>query len=226
MRLLHIILLFFVFVLAYGTEVDVSNDGFSSSNLNEGTSSTDRRRVTVVNSYDKEVSIYWESSDDNDDKEYFMFNIEANGTMVMNTYNGHSFYSKEFGALERLPDVIDVVEAFATYTIGQNELPTADKKSKTNEGYELPSTINPVTIMGIRSTAMSAKFRCLCKAVDYYYDDGKDGTYQGSLTLGIETTTNSYEGHVFFFTEKGNKKKEIARYTMKQDQVKWTRILK
>jgi hypothetical protein len=76
-----------------------------------------------------------------------------------------------------------------------------------------------VSIIGVRTTAVSAKFRCLCAAVDYYYDDGGEGTLQGSLLMGKEATTNSYEGHVFFFTEKGNKKKEIARFKISRDKV-------
>jgi hypothetical protein len=51
------------------------------------------------------------------------------------------------------------------------------------------------------------------------YDDGNDGVYQGSLTFGKESTTNTYEGHVFFFTEPGDKSKELARFTMDADRV-------
>eukprot|EP00596_Hydrurales_sp_CCMP1899_P002160 CAMPEP_0119036200 /NCGR_PEP_ID=MMETSP1177-20130426/3728_1 /TAXON_ID=2985 /ORGANISM="Ochromonas sp, Strain CCMP1899" /LENGTH=495 /DNA_ID=CAMNT_0006995645 /DNA_START=160 /DNA_END=1644 /DNA_ORIENTATION=- len=218
MHLFHIILPFFVFILASCTDVEVGIEGFGSGISNTATANTDERKVTVVNSYDKKISLYWESPDETDDEVYLMFTMEVNGTVGMNTYNGHRFYSKETGTSERLPYVIDVNEASATYTIGGQNEPTEDVKIEIDQKYKLPSNINPITIMGYRTTAMSAKFRCLCKAVDYYYDDGLEGTFQGSLTLGVETTTNSYAGHVFFFTEKGNKKKEIARYTMRQAQ--------
>ena len=36
--------------------------------------------------------------------------------------------------------------------------------------------------------------------MDMWYDDGMGGSFQGTLTLGKESTTNTYEGHVFFFT--------------------------
>ena len=76
-----------------------------------------------------------------------------------------------------------------------------------------------IKLLKHKTTAMSAKFRCLVpNGVDYYYDDGKDGTFQGVLTLGRETTTNTYEGHVFYFTQKGNKNKVIARFKMVKDQ--------
>jgi hypothetical protein len=74
--------------------------------------------------------------------------------------------------------------------------------------------------------------------VDIWYDDGEGGTEQGHLSMGQvcstialdnvclvtvlrvqETTTNSYEGHTFFFTTAGNKSNEVARVTMVKDQV-------
>lgn len=36
---------------------------------------------------------------------------------------------------------------------------------------------------------------------------------------GRETTTNSYDGHVFFFTAAGNKKEEVARIKIEADTV-------
>jgi hypothetical protein len=66
---------------------------------------------------------------------------------------------------------------------------------------------------------MAAKFRCLCSAIDYYFYDGGEGLFQGSLTLGKETTINTYEGHRFFFTERGNKETEISWHTMVKNQV-------
>ena len=37
-------------------------------------------------------------------------------------------------------------------------------------------------------------------SMDMWYEDGLGGSFQGTLTLGKESTTNTYEGHVFFFT--------------------------
>jgi hypothetical protein len=48
------------------------------------------------------------------------------------------------------------------------------------------------------------------------------GTFQGSLTVGKESTINTYEGHVFFFTEHKKKKRELARLTMTKDKVRYT----
>lgn len=66
--------------------------------------------------------------------------------------------------------------------------------------------------------AMSVKFKTLTPC-DYYYDDGRDGIYQGRLRLGGESTTNTYEGHVFYFTRVGKKDSVLARFTMNRDTV-------
>eukprot|EP01034_Spumella_vulgaris_P031088 gene31088-38420_t len=67
---------------------------------------------------------------------------------------------------------------------------------------------------------MAAKFRSLSpKKIQIWYDDGGDGVEQGYLSLGQETTTNTYNGHVFFFTEFGNRDNELARFTMDPDKV-------
>ena len=54
--------------------------------------------------------------------------------------------------------------------------------------------------------------------ISYFrFEDGSGGSAQGLLGVGKETTTNTYEGHVFFFTEQGNKAKEVARVHITQD---------
>ena len=72
-------------------------------------------------------------------------------------------------------------------------------------GPDKPSNIKihpAVKFLNQVSTSTSAKFKCLAPAIDMWYDDGKDGSFQGTLTVGKESTINTYEGHVFFFTEK------------------------
>ena len=80
-----------------------------------------------------------------------------------------------------------------------------------------------VEFMHTRTTSMNAKFRNMIPAtVDIYYEDGRGGSPQGTLGPGKEYTINTYETHQFFFTDKGNKKKELARFTMDKDQVRIT----
>jgi prolyl 4-hydroxylase len=68
--------------------------------------------------------------------------------------------------------------------------------------------------------AMSVKFRSLIRGkVKIWYDDHRGGVENGHLGLGQETTTNTYEGHEFFFTDYHNKDKVYARFRMHSGQV-------
>jgi prolyl 4-hydroxylase len=72
-----------------------------------------------------------------------------------------------------------------------------------------------VNIPGPRTTACAAKFLSLSsRPLDMYWDDGRQGVGQGRLQPGMESTTNSYAGHVFYFTEQGSKDNEIQRVTI------------
>ena len=77
-----------------------------------------------------------------------------------------------------------------------------------------------ITILHQPTTAMTARFRCLSPSpVDYYYFDGRKGTFQGTLTVGKETSVNTYEGHVFYFTLSGKPDQEISRFSMDKNRV-------
>lgn len=76
-----------------------------------------------------------------------------------------------------------------------------------------------VKILNTRTTAVSAKFRSLIsEPIKIWYENNNGGSFQGSLSLGKEYTLNTYEGHVFFFTNDA-KTKEYARFVMRKDQV-------
>ncbi len=75
-------------------------------------------------------------------------------------------------------------------------------------------------MQGHVSTSVGAKFKSLSsRALDIWWEDGRSGVAQGTLRPGRETTTNTYEGHVFYFTESGNKANEIARVYISSNQV-------
>ena len=77
-----------------------------------------------------------------------------------------------------------------------------------------------VSIAGSRTTAVSAKFRSLSsRPLDMWWDDGAGGVSQGRIMPGKETTTNSYEGHTFYFTDITNKGEVVDRITMRADTV-------
>ena len=164
--------------------------------------------VEVRNACGTTISIFWGSPTD---ESSFMFDMLQSDRTTLSTFRGHQFFAK-FSK-----DNSEYLEDFS--------VDSSTKKftfcSDGHDGQDVPHNLDsPVTIMGTRSSSLTAKFRCLCSGgVDYYYDDGKDGSFQGSLVMGSEVSTNSYEGHTFFFTEKGNKGNEIVRFLLTKDTV-------
>ena len=68
---------------------------------------------------------------------------------------------------------------------------------------------------------MNAKFRSLSpRKIDIWYDDGTpEGTPQGTLSTGMESTTNTFVGHVFYVTLHEDRSTELVRFTMEKGRV-------
>lgn len=181
------------------------------------------RDVTINNDYDElEISVYWKDQSKPNTEGIFMFDLVAQGSTVMNTMAGHMFYAEfknveaaklaGFSAPRCKPSAILIgPDNKNEYTFGSSS-PVIETA---------PSVLSHplISIIGRGTTSMSAIFRCLAPKVDYYYDDGAEGTFQGTLDLGKETTSATYEGHTFFFTEHKNKHKVLARHTMDKNKV-------
>ena len=165
---------------------------------------TDDKQVTVTNNYDFSLSVFWGF---NATKEVHLFEIDPSESLEFSTYNGHSFFATDAEDHTKVLQAFSVNAGMSNYTMKPKAiLPLTQRTSQ-------------VTTIGRTTTSLTAKFRCLATAADYWFEDGLGGAYQGTLTLGIEASTNSYEGHVFFFTEKGNKSNEYARVILSRAQV-------
>lgn len=169
------------------------------------------RSVNFANNYfNMSISIFW--FDMNTKNGVYMFDLKAGHTDIMRSTDGHVFFATKSGdnEINRLhPNSITIISGLNDYYFGP-------QRPATRRTHSHPS----VRIIGERTQAMSAKFRSLVPSADYYYDDGRGGTFQGTLPLRKESTINTYEGHVFFFTESGNKDNVIARFTMDKNRVR------
>jgi len=98
---------------------------------------------------------------------------------------------------------------------------TAKQDASYKVGVEVRDRLHPsVKIIGSSTTAMSARFRSMSNRIlDLWFDDGAGGTPQGTLRPEQDSTTNAYEGHVFFYTEHGTKSPEIGRFRVHKNQV-------
>ncbi|KAJ1401309.1 hypothetical protein B484DRAFT_405765 [Ochromonadaceae sp. CCMP2298] len=79
---------------------------------------------------------------------------------------------------------------------------------------------NPrVKLLNKGTLACAAKFRSMVPGIVHmWFEDGGAGSFQGALNLGKESTINTYEGHVFYFTDV-KRTVEYARFDMKRDLV-------
>lgn len=102
--------------------------------------------------------------------------------------------------------------------------PTPSVVAKAGEPVSGARPMHPsVKLLNSRTTAVAAKFRSMVpENIKIWYENNQGGSFQGSLSLGKEYTLNTYEGHVFFFTNEA-KTKEFARFTMSKDQVSYIR---
>lgn len=187
-------------------EMDINEIGELSSSVR----SEVFRSVIFTNGYDNtSISVFWEGPEDS----VFMFDMQPLEEINVNTANTHRFYATELD---------DVTKRVSPYSLvikeGQDSYSFAPVQSSSRAHRQHPS----VRIIGQRTTSMNAKFRILVPSCDYYYVGGDEWSYQGSLKMGKETTTNTYEGHVFVFTEPGDKERVLARFVMHKDQVVYT----
>jgi len=206
--LLSLLLLYTSIVAFNEIEVDVGGfqvtDNFKIDN--------DSFQVYIYNNYDHILDIYWSAGDiESNNNDVMIAQLNPAEDSIVNTFEGHTFYGivANENRVRAEPFQITISKHISAYSFGPSTSSTAKSK------HPHPA----IKILDKKSYSVAAKFRCLLPACDYYYDDGRGGSFQGTLNgWGKETTTNSYAGHVFFFTEKGDKSKEIARFTIKEDQ--------
>lgn len=196
--------------LAVNYEIDLDGSTTVSSHSTE-----DEVLVEVGNACGAAISVWWGLPTDENS---FMFDLSQSGKTALNTFHGHHFFAKFVGEETGVLGNFTADGSLDTFTFCSDD---HDESNKINQDVSSDKLDSPVKIMGSRSFSLTARFRCLYSGgVDYYYDDGGEGSYQGSLLMGSEVSTNSYEGHTFFFTEKGNKGKEIQRVLLTKDTVR------
>eukprot|EP00598_Pedospumella_elongata_P003827 CAMPEP_0184979112 /NCGR_PEP_ID=MMETSP1098-20130426/9466_1 /TAXON_ID=89044 /ORGANISM="Spumella elongata, Strain CCAP 955/1" /LENGTH=511 /DNA_ID=CAMNT_0027502379 /DNA_START=62 /DNA_END=1597 /DNA_ORIENTATION=- len=206
------ILFFSTFTL--GANVDVQGDGTIVENDDEGI-------VNFVNNYNSLIHLFWEGSDG---KAVKMAVLSRSGSVGLNTFPNHVFFATfDAEATQRVnPSQVIVEEGVDYYAFGPvhghiSPLPVA-KETAAPVAVARPIH-HSVKLLNSRTTAVSAKFRSLIpEPIKIWYENNQGGSFQGSLSLGKEYTLNTYEGHVFFFTNE-EKTVEFARHVMRKDQV-------
>lgn len=184
--------------------------------------------VTLYNSLDEDVSVIWYQG-----LQYaWILDVHAGETAVMHTFAGHHFYcvrkddnqdTRFFDfTVHDYTDSLEIYDDSAVRHLGKSKDSTASPSSSMTAPPDIKAAVQQqrgdgrmhprVKVIPQRSTSVGAKFKSLYpKALNIWYDDGGDGVPQGQLGPGKETTTNTYEGHIFYFTETGDKsRKRVA----------------
>lgn len=217
----YVIILFLLINIIYGKNVnrEVNNDGDFVDSYDDYVDNVDVSaeveesvpakssglKVTFRNNYKFDISLFWDGGSETNQAK--IGDIPGLKDIVVNTFDQHVFYATKLNSREKLaPNRITVLSSKDLYHIGPVEV----KKTK-----------NPyVKYLNAPTTSMNAKFRCLIPdTINIWYEDGKGGSPQGSLSLGKEYTVNTYEGHVFYFTSQADKSIEYARFTMDKEKV-------
>lgn len=209
----------------------------------------DSMRVDLTNTLDEEVSIIWYNdeevahimdvgpgetkfmntfyghtfycmrADDEDEKRFFDFEVvdEQDHFYIADD----SMFSMVFDRMQKTSTAKLSLDGETILDESDGHLdPASPPAGKKKEPMKI---LHPrVKPLNIRSTSVGAKFKSLYhKPLNIWFDDGQGGTEQGLLGPGKETTTNTYEGHVFFFTENdkrgGKKGREVARFKITQE---------
>jgi hypothetical protein len=208
------------------TEIDVDSLGSSRSWKKQPPQSPDKVSVTFENHYQNEtIQLFWVSEKG---EEFLIGDIPIDESIRVDTTLYHTFSAKgSESSFIANPPLITVkpnkraysFEPFSAFSSSSTSSFT--KSSSLSAASEtIPAPKPFIKVLNRASTSCNAKFRNhVPNAIDIWYDDGRDGTYQGTLDLGKEYTVNSYVGHVFYFTEKGNKSKVYIRHTVAADKV-------
>lgn len=161
--------------------------------------------------FNESITVYWVSDTG---EEVSMGDIPQQGNTNLNTFMGHVFLARTVDSHHRAyPNQVTISAGRRAYAFGPP--PQASSGHTDQQRQKLF-----FQFLNHRTTATSAKFRCLVpKGVDIYYEDGRGGLTQGALSMGQEYTVNTYDGHVFFFTQRGDKNREVARFTIDSQRV-------
>jgi len=185
------------------------------------------RTVTVVNRFQHSVHLHVEDGMSGS----ILAEIPSEESAKISASTGHTFYATEPTGWTRIATVViragednyRLQPSISDQKILKKRAATKiSTRSKVELEVERRTRPHPdvKVLKGPKTTAMAAKFRSMSpRKIEMYYDDGGAGTEQGHLTLGQETTTNTYAGHVFFFTVAGHKDQVLARFTMNPNQV-------
>jgi hypothetical protein len=144
-------------------------------------------------------------------------------TTISSTSNAFNIFEKiqqviSLDSNDLIPSLSETIH-LDTLEADSPRLPFNQKNIQFNSSFVSRPHPYVINIPGQRTTACAAKFRSLSsRRINMWWEDGKGGQFQGALLPGQESTTNTYEGHVFFFTDMKDKTDIIFRVVITPDR--------
>lgn len=175
--------------------------------------------ATVINNFNFPIDLFFDAGDEH----HFMFTIEPLESAGMNTFHGHRFFAKKTSNHDEIVDTLQIENNVHFYSLipPDTRKHTVEKgEGKIGTGFRDQPHPAVTFIDRGRCTAVSARFRSMSSRVlDLWFDDGQGGLAQGTLRMGVDTTSTSYEGHVYFYTlHGGDKSNVLGRHVINKDQ--------
>ena len=190
-----------------GSIIENYYDDSDDNEFDQGSSSPASLSIRVSNNHKEKVLVNWVGREE---EEVTILEIPSGNSLMMNTHVGHRFFARDASSSQLIQEFV----VKNTDKVIEILVPSRKKQ-------------HPLVRMmhGAKSTSVGAKFKSLSsRPLDIHWDDGKGGSVpQGVLRPGAETTTNTYHGHQFFFTEAGvsnpnDKKNEVFRAHITMEQ--------
>eukprot|EP01041_Mallomonas_annulata_P002825 gene2825-5551_t len=213
-----VLILLFSYTGADELDIDLDGESYGTSSPSD-----DAVKANFHNNYAFSIDIHF----DNGESKAYLGSIDQNSAISMNTYHGHTFHAlRTDDSSKKILSTVRVTLGTVDYFFfgsGNDIIMKGPWEGSTYQiGTEIRDRLHPAVklIGGAPTTAMNARFRSLSsRTLDLWYNDGKGGLPQGTLKPGQDSTTNAYEGHVFFYTPQGNKSHSLGSFTMNKNQV-------
>lgn len=162
----------------------------------------------MINYSEQHLEVRWlKDVEDSFDQSKRIADLPAQDSITLSAYQDHRFIVVEARNKSNILHDFLAMKGIKKYSIGR------PLKARSN----LDEIIVP--LIGQPTKAMSVKFKSLYPyKLHRWFDDGKEGIYQGYIAMGQEGTINTYESHVFYYTLANDSSKEVARFTMDKNQ--------
>jgi hypothetical protein len=168
--------------------------------------------IIFVNAFPTDVALYY----DDGEAGMYLFTLPAHGESTVEAYIDQTFYATNTTSGEKLISVTvsrDVIK----YVL-QHVSRIASTQLNFHHVTRSHPVIQPLNVG--HSKAAFVKFRSLSgRALELWFDDGRDGIFEGLLNPGQVTTTNAYQGHVFIIKVHGHKEIEVCRVKIVPNKV-------